>query len=39
MTMLRGKIVVDGRQFRGKPTDGKRLARKIPDAVRSGPAC
>jgi hypothetical protein len=39
MTIRRGKIVVEGKQFHGAPTDGQRLSRKIGDAVRSGPAC
>jgi dihydropyrimidinase len=39
MTIMRGKVVVDGKQFNGAPTDGQRLSRKIGDAVRSGPAC
>jgi dihydropyrimidinase len=39
LTILRGKVVVDGNQFRGEPTDGQRLSRKIADEIRSGPAC
>ncbi len=38
MTILRGKIVVDGGQFHGSTADGQFLPRKIPDAVRSRPA-
>ena len=39
VTILRGKVVVDGKQFRGEPGDGQRLSRKIPDTIRTGPAC
>jgi dihydropyrimidinase len=37
-TILRGKVVVDGGQLHGTPSDGQFLPRKIPDAVRSRPA-
>jgi dihydropyrimidinase len=38
LTMLRGKIVVEGGQLKGALSDGKHLARKVPDAIRSRPA-
>jgi dihydropyrimidinase len=38
LTMLRGKIVVDGRGFAGDLKDGRFLPRKVPDAVRTRPA-
>jgi len=38
MTILRGKVVVENGQLLGEPTLGKWLPRKIPDAIRSGPA-
>jgi dihydropyrimidinase len=38
LTMLRGKIMVENGAFRGAPTDGKWLSRKIPDEIRARPA-
>ena len=38
MTLLRGKIVVEGGQLTGALTDGQHLARKVADEVRSRPA-
>jgi dihydropyrimidinase len=38
MTLLRGKIVVDGGTFAGSLTDGRHLSRKVPDDIRSRPA-
>ena len=38
MTILRGKIVVEGENFSGDLRDGQFLPRKIPDAIRSRPA-
>lgn len=38
MTILRGKVVADRGTFLGEAR-GLRIPRKIPDAVRSGPAC
>jgi dihydropyrimidinase len=38
MTILRGKVVVDGGNFLGAESDGQFLPRKIPDAIRSRPA-
>src|SRR5918996_232323 len=38
MTILRGKVVVDGGDFLASPSDGQFLPRKIPDAVRTRPA-
>ncbi|MGI9479560.1 MAG: amidohydrolase family protein, partial [Hyphomicrobiaceae bacterium] len=35
-TLLRGKIMVDGGQLLGKPSDGQYLKRKIPDDVLAG---
>jgi len=35
MTILRGKIVVEGENFSGDRGDGQFLPRKIPDAIRS----
>lgn len=39
ITVLRGKIVVENGRFFGDARDGKRIARKISDAILSGPAC
>jgi dihydropyrimidinase len=39
MTILRGKVIVDGRHFAGAPTDGRRISRKIDADVLSRPAC
>jgi hypothetical protein len=36
--MLRGKVVVVGGQLKGALSDGKHLARKVPDEIRSRPA-
>jgi dihydropyrimidinase len=38
LTMLRGKVVVEGGQLKGALSDGQQLSRKIPDDVRSRPA-
>ena len=38
MTILRGKIAVEGGNLLAAPTDGQFLPRKIPDAIRSRPA-
>ncbi|MCX5494484.1 amidohydrolase family protein [Kaistia dalseonensis] len=38
LTMLRGKVVVEGGQFNGELTDGAFIPRKIADDIRSGPA-
>jgi dihydropyrimidinase len=38
MTILRGKIVVEGDAFHGAESDGQFLPRKIPDAIRTRPA-
>ena len=38
MTVLRGKVVVDGGQFHGAPRDGQWLPRKIAESTLSGPA-
>jgi dihydropyrimidinase len=38
MTILRGKIVVEGGAFAGDLKDGQFLPRKIPDEIRSRPA-
>ena len=37
MTMLRGKIMVEGGQFNGHLSDGAFIPRKIPEAIRRGP--
>ncbi|MGH7092301.1 MAG: amidohydrolase family protein [Stellaceae bacterium] len=37
LTMLRGKIVVDGGTFSGDLKDGRFLPRKVPEEVRSRP--
>lgn len=33
MTILRGKIVVEGQQFLGSPRDGRRIERKISESI------
>lgn len=38
MTVLRGKIMVEGGQFNGDLTDGTFIPRKIPAEIRQGPA-
>jgi dihydropyrimidinase len=38
LTMLRGKIVVENGALLGALSDGKHLARKVADEVRSRPA-
>jgi dihydropyrimidinase len=38
MTLLRGKIMVEGGQFNGALEDGQFLTRKIPEAIRMGVA-
>jgi dihydropyrimidinase len=37
MTLLRGKVVVEGGQLKGALGDGKHLSRKVADEVRSRP--
>src|ERR1700726_1944226 len=37
MTILRGKVMVEGGNFFAAPSDGQFLPRKIPDAVRTRP--
>ena len=37
MTILRGKVVVEGGQFLGSVGDGKYQKRKIPKDILSGP--
>jgi dihydropyrimidinase len=39
MTILRGTVAVEKGQLLVEPTHGKRLLRKVPDIIRSGPAC
>jgi dihydropyrimidinase len=38
MTLLRGKVVVEGGALKGAPGDGQHLSRKVADEVRSRPA-
>jgi hypothetical protein len=38
VTILRGKVMVENGTYFGSPSDGKYLMRKIPEAIRSGPA-
>jgi dihydropyrimidinase len=38
LTMLRGKIVVEGGRLAGDRKDGQFLARKVPEEIRSRPA-
>jgi dihydroorotase-like cyclic amidohydrolase len=38
LTMLRGKIVVEGRNFLGDEKDGQLIPRKVADEVRARPA-
>lgn len=38
-TILRGKVVVENGRFHGDPADGRRIERKISDAILNGPAC
>jgi dihydropyrimidinase len=38
LTLLRGKIVVEGGELKGALTDGKFLPRKVPDDIRARPA-
>ncbi|HEV8679674.1 MAG TPA: amidohydrolase family protein [Stellaceae bacterium] len=38
LTILRGKVVVEGGNLLAAPSDGRFLPRKIPDAIRSRPA-
>jgi dihydropyrimidinase len=38
VTVLRGKVVVDGKDFHGDPTDGQFVPRKVADEIRSRPA-
>ena len=39
ITILRGKTVVENKQFYGDAKDGRRIERKIADSILSGPAC
>jgi dihydropyrimidinase len=38
LTILRGKIVVEGGRFAGDPKDGQFQPRKVPEEIRSRPA-
>jgi dihydropyrimidinase len=38
MTLLRGKVVVEGGALKGAPGDGQHLSRKVADEVRNRPA-
>jgi dihydropyrimidinase len=38
MTILRGKVVVDNGRLLASASDGRFLARKIPDEIRARPA-
>jgi hypothetical protein len=38
ITMLRGKIMVEGGQFNGDLADGAFIPRKIPEEILRGPA-
>jgi len=38
LVMLRGKIVIEGRAFKGDLKDGQFLSRKVPEEIRSRPA-
>ena len=38
LTMLRGKIVVEGGALKGALSDGQHLPRKVADDIRSRPA-
>ncbi len=38
MTVLRGKIMVEGGQFNGDLSDGAFIPRKIPEEIRRGPS-
>jgi dihydropyrimidinase len=38
LTMLRGKVVVEGNKFLGHPGDGRLIERKIAESILSGPA-
>jgi len=38
MTILRGKVMVEGDRFHGDLADGRYLRRAIPDVIRDGPA-
>ncbi len=37
LTLLRGKIMVEGGEFYGDESDGQYLKRSIPEAIRGGP--
>ena len=39
MTMLRGKVMVEGERFLGTPGDGRLLKRKLHESVLNGSAC
>ena len=38
LTLLRGKVVVEGGALKGALSDGTHLSRKVADEVRSRPA-
>jgi dihydropyrimidinase len=38
VTVLRGKVMVEGGQFFGDPKDGQFLPRKVADEMRARPA-
>ena len=38
MTIMRGKVMVEGKDFHGDTNDGQHLKRKIPADILSGPA-
>jgi dihydropyrimidinase len=38
-TIFRGKVVVENGQLTAEPTGGRLLTRKIPESIRSRPAC
>ena len=38
MTLLRGKVVVEGDRFLGSPADGQQLRRKVHSSVLNGPS-
>lgn len=39
MTLLRGKVMVEGGAFHGDLADGKWVPRKVSDAIRNGTGC
>jgi dihydropyrimidinase len=38
LTMLRGKVMVEGETFHGLPSDGRWQPRRIAEDIRRGPA-